>query len=739
MTTNKLISRQEVLEGLTGRATKRASMALTLLENQTVHLAAQAQPPLELLLAEQTLRARNQAFLAALAQDREASQRPTIQELERYAPQWATLAPADVTIRAALAHLLGQRYHFTQAATPQLRLALGLDSDAVQQAYQRLFGQPLSTIYAPRPTLGERWRWGWATFAKRLETLPPFWITFALTLPGAAGLLALPIALAQVGLTTGLLLLLLFGLINLLTVTALAETVARSGTMRFGLGFLGQLMQEYLGPAGSLLMTLTLALNNFFVLIIFYIGVGGTLADATRLPAPLWIAVIFGVCLYFLSRKSLNATVATTLLIVFVNIFTLFMIPLLTLPHFRVANLVLGQSGWLGEQTVSTATLELIFGILLSTYFSHMQVASYGPVILRRDPSARSWIRGSAVAILFYMLIGCLWLIVMNGAIPAAILVNTPGTVLEPLAARVGPLIHLLGSWLVVCSMGLTSLQIALGLYYLVQERLPTTLPGKGFNPLGERVRFWLAASPVAAVFVLAEWVALTGVGTFASLLGIISALFLPLLAGVFPVLLLAATRRKGDFSPGVVYRLLGHPIMLTLIYLFFLAIILLHGLVIWQNPVTRAAALLVVMVVAGGTVVMLRRRMFSPRLVVEVRKDATDQASVAARMGDQAIVAEIQQEEEAGARPVHPALAGVKPVRSIKLRLPITKAIEIKVWVHQVTPEGDSIGLPAHLLIQQGDSALTFDLTPTERQISAPLTGELGAVTVHTTFSEST
>ncbi|MFN8454289.1 MAG: hypothetical protein U0401_06375 [Anaerolineae bacterium] len=55
----------------------------------------------------------------------------------------------------------------------------------------------------------------------------------------------------------------------------------------------------------------------------------------------------------------------------------------------------------------------------------------------------------------------------------------------------------------------------------------------------GESGRFWLAVSPVV-VFLLAEWVSLASFGAFTSLLAILSALTLPLLAGIFPMLLLA-------------------------------------------------------------------------------------------------------------------------------------------------------------------------------------------------------
>lgn len=736
MASEKLISREEVLDGMGGRSTKRANTLLALIENRTARLATQSQAPIPFIWAEKTLKASNQAFLEAIALGREALPRPTIQDIERYSSHWAALTPDDAAIRAAVGQLLSTRYRFTYETVPGLRLALGLDSKPVQQAYQRLYSQPLSTIYAPRPTWSDQWQWAWATLARRVEAMPPFWMTFALNLPGAAGLLALPIALAQVGLTTGLILLLGFGLLNMLTVAALAETVARSGTARFGLGFLGQLMQEYLGQAGSILMTITLALNNFFVLIIFYVGVGGTLKDATSLPAEIWIAALFGVCLYFLSRRSLNTTIATTLIIIFVNIFTLLAIPLLALPHFQISNLTLDNLPFAGDGVFKPATLQLIFGIMVATYFSHIMVVAYGPVVLLRDPSARSSINGSMAAIFVYMLVCCFWLIVVNGVIPPEVLTSTPGTVLEPLAARIGPIIHILGSWLVIFSMGLTSVQIALGLFYLVQERIPvkSTAPMLG--------RFWLAVSPVVVVFLLAEWVSLTGFGTFTSLLSILSALMLPLLAGIYPVLLLAATRRKGDFVPEVVYRFLGHPFVLVITYLIFLSIIVIHGVYIWQGLVEQAGAWLVVLVVVGATIVMLRKGGLSSRTVIEVRKDQRENepSGVAITSGGQPAQAEIilgYPEGEKSLKTARGELSDFDLLPYIRLKLPSTPAKELKIWAHQITPEGESTNLPAWATVQVESEQQKFDLGLSGGQVILPLTGEVRQVEIKLTEAD--
>jgi len=91
-------------------------------------------------------------------------------------------------------------------------------------------------------------------------------------------------------------------------------------------------------------------------------------------------------------------------------------------------------------------------------------------------------------------------------------------------------------------------------------------------------------------------------------------------LAGIFPMLMVVASRRKGDCALGPVWRLVGNPVVAAATSLFFLAALLLHGLVIWEEPYQRAAALRVAVATVTVTVVAIRRGAFRSRAVVEVR-----------------------------------------------------------------------------------------------------------------------
>ena len=97
-----------------------------------------------------------------------------------------------------------------------------------------------------------------------------------------------------------------------------------------------------------------------------------------------------------------------------------------------------------------------------------------------------------------------------------------------------------------------------------------------------------LGLAPATAIFLLAEWLVLRGDASFAAVLSFGGVVGASLCAGIFPVLMLAAARRKGDVLPTAVHRGLGHPLLLGAIYALFLAAVVLHGLVIWEETALR-------------------------------------------------------------------------------------------------------------------------------------------------------
>jgi amino acid permease len=938
---SQLLTREEVLDGLIGRRTKRASALLFLIQNRTACLAAQSQRTMECFLTEEAAGERDLAFLQAFALGREPPLRPTIQDLECHSPRWAHLIPDNPEDRAAVAHVLAQEYEFAYQAVPGIRAALGLDDEAVRQAYQHLYSQPLETIFTARTGLGDRLCWAWARLGKRLESLPPFWTAFALTLTETvgAGILALPIALARVGPLAGVALLIVLGLVNVLTIAFMAEAITRSGTIRHGSAFIGRAVTDYLGRTGGLILTLGLFVICLIALLAYYIGFSTTLADATHIRAEVWIGLLFFVGVYFVRRESLDATVASALVIGAINIGLILVLSSLAFTHMQPANLLYVDVPFLNGRPFDPSILQLVFGVVLSAYFGHLSVSNCAQVVLRRDPGGRSLIWGVMAAQAAALVLYCIWVLAVGGAVAPQVLANEPGTALIPLAAQVGPIARLFGAAFVLLGMGMASIHFSLGLFNLTREWLPQkprpvvrlprrrgqlllcgsgpgselrlgltylglaadqpqfrldaqvdgvtqhvdvavagsweiaalfdrlpdlrrhgrslalevrevsqesvllrvssplsltykgewdtaglsiagvfTLPddqrqlvnwlmrregqeaaslaevaahtgqdeaaaravlnglvaqgfirevevegepryqlllaprrgrqvpgeilgeregerpGGVFSPqllssiLSGRGRFFLSLGPAVLVFLLAEWLVLIRAESFAEPIGFLGVIVVSLLGGVFPALLLVASRRKGEIVPGVTYRFLGHPLLTVGIYLLALTGLFLHGLVIWEDPVQRFVALAVGLTMLGVTIAMQRRGVFARRLVVELREDQGEQASFAVTSGGQAAETAVwlgypdgEQHRQAATGEV-PAFSALRYAR---FQLPVTQAQELKVWAHKITPERDSEGLPARLEVECGREKQEFDLKLTGGQVVLPLAGE--------------
>jgi amino acid permease len=720
MTTKKPLSREEVLGGLGGRTAKQASTLLTLIENRTARCLAESQQAAARFTTATTDTERAQSYLTALAQGRDRIYQPTIRDLERYAPQWAELVPENPAVRATVAHRLGEKYRFTRRVTRGIRMAVGLDTPTVQAAYQQQYGQPLSTLYAPRLRPTERIGWGWARVAGWLENRPPFWTAYAMTLTNTVGssVLALPIALAGVGPLAAVVILIVLGLANLLTMAYMAEVFTRTGSMRYGRGFVGRVVTDYLGSGSALILSIATLCYCVLSLCSYYIGFSTTLAAATHLPAWLWAGLLFLVGLYLMGRDSLNATVASALVIGAINIGLILILSVLALRWVQPANLFYVNLPGLNGRPFEPLILRLLLGVVLGIYSGQLSVSNCARVVLQRDPSGRALLQGATLALFTAILLFCIWVVAVNGAVAPGVLVQETGTALIPLAQKAGPLVHLFGAIYVFLAIGMISIHASLGLVNLMREWLPAALLHKGV--WGQRWYSLLLLTPMILVFLLAEWLLLTGVGSFTQLTSLRGVLMAPLMAGIFPALLLVASRRKGELLPSVVYRWLGWRWLVGGIYGLFLSSIFVHGLVLWTNPLQRGLALALGVLLLGMTIWVIRRGAFTRRIVIEIRQteERPDQLhlSVIAAGQPQAVIAHLGYatgEEKVATTngAINPVInAGISrltPLRYVRFALPVLAAGEVKVWTHQLTRVGASVGLAGEVILQNADQTI--------------------------------
>jgi amino acid permease len=660
---------------------------------------------------------RERAFLDALAGARELPLRPTIQDLERFAPRWADVAPREPDLRASVARLLGRKYTFTRDRTPRLRVALGLDEPDVRSAYRRLHGEELDEIYADDLDARERIRWARKGLVRRFEELPPFWTAYALTLTEAvgAGILALPIALAGIGPLPGITFLVVAGLLNLLTMGGLVEAITRNGQMRYGAAFFGRLAESLLGRSGTLAITVTLFAFNVVIFMTYLIAFAAPLSSATGWDPAIWAALLFLVNLVFL-RRDLNATVASALIIGALNVLLIAVISLIAFTRVDLDNLSFMRIPFVGSDPANVAAIGLGFGVVIMAYFGHTSVGLVAKLVLEREPSGRGLLRGSMAAMGTIIVLYCFALVAIQGAVPTSELSGHTGTALEPLAEAAGPAVTVLGGVYVLLAVGLASIYVSLGMANQIKEWLPSRMDRPAAS--------LLALAPTVVVFLVAEGLLLANRASFTDPLALIGTLAVPLLAGIFPMLLLAASRRRGDRVPASWVRFLRGPVGMAMIALPFFVGLLVQGFVIWQEPLERVAAALVAVLIVGLTWAAMRRGAFDLQAVIELRREPSGRGEFAVLVDGRPTSVDATLAEGGRERSMKGPGGDIDlftKLRMLSVELPPTAARELRIWVHGVTAEGDSEAISSSIEVTSDSDE--------ERRVEAPLGSALVAL----------
>src|SRR5262249_39592555 len=150
-----------------------------------------------------------------------------------------------------------------------------------------------------------------------------------------AGILALPIAVATIGPIAGIVILVILGIVNQLTIAAMVESVSRNGNIRYSHSFLGRVVTEYLGRVGALYLTPVMGATFFLVLWVFSLAFATNLSSATGFRVWVGRVVFFIICFFFPRRESLQTPITASLIIGAINIGLIVVISLLALTHLN--------------------------------------------------------------------------------------------------------------------------------------------------------------------------------------------------------------------------------------------------------------------------------------------------------------------------------------------------------------------------------------------------------------------
>jgi hypothetical protein len=233
----------------------------------------------------------------------------------------------------------------------------------------------------------------------------------------------------------------------------------------------------------------------------------------------------------------------------------------------------------------------------------------------------------------------------------------------------------------------------------------------------GERGRFLAGIGPVVAIFLVAAWQATAGTLSLAAVLSFLGVIVVALLAGVFPVLLLAAARRRGELTAWG-YRLPAGRWVLGAVYAISLGGVALHGLFIWDEPLQRASAFVVTALALAMTAGMVRDGVFAPRATVQLRHELeTDTGRLSLVLAGRPAPAEVVLDYSDGARVVTAAgdaIAGFSALRRLSVTPDWAAAgapapDELNVWAHRITAEQASE--PLAVVLERDPAGERFEL----------------------------
>jgi hypothetical protein len=326
-------------------------------------------------------------------------------------------------------------------------------------------------------------------------------LTLALSLP--QGLLALPIAVAQIGLAPGLLILVLIGALNTATVAWVARhTIAsylRCGTVPS----LAMLAVEHLGPNGKRLAIASGAGLFFLGLLASLVGLARSLGEGTQTPSWLWG---LGCGLALLLATGGRAALSTRL-VTWLGLLNLGLLGILLLM------LLLRAQSLPTPLPVAGVPLMMV-GVSLMLFFAPMLIAPVARQVLPGTAEPRALIWGSAAGVALNTGLLALWAVAVCSSTSGPALAAASGTAL-PLVLAALPEGRVPVTLFGLLLLGMTALRCTLVLKTLTDEQLPLQL---------QRGRALLVQLPAGVGLLIALALLLADASSFTQLIAVAGA-----------------------------------------------------------------------------------------------------------------------------------------------------------------------------------------------------------------------
>ena len=284
------------------------------------------------------------------------------------------------------------------------------------------------------------------------------------------GVLALPMALAPFGVRRAVLILVVMGIVNLVSLLAMCSAISRSTAPASGRGRLSTLATEQLGPTSALIATTASIVLWFGLLVVYILGLAQSLGDLAGTPAAWAIAVlaVIGTVVFLQARRLFVASATAVAVLNLAILFALIVGVAFQARSdlFTAGPLPTGAGG-------TSGTLQLVFGTVLFAYFGHTSLFSVAPEVSRVDPSGRALRRGASAAMITAIIINVGWVAACLSAVPGEKFRDEGSTGISLITEVGGPWMKPLSMAFVILAMGGAGLNAAFSLGDVISERLP--------------------------------------------------------------------------------------------------------------------------------------------------------------------------------------------------------------------------------------------------------------------------
>ena len=428
--------------------------------------------------------------------------------------------------------------------------------------------------------------------------LPPFWLSFAfmalVSLP--MSYIAFPIAAAPLGVLPSLGIIALVALVMCTSTSAIAEAIVLLSPESRPKN-LHDLVEVYLGKWAGTATSLAIAIIFFVVLVACNISIVETLYAFTGLPKILWLVILGVVTLLVISFGSIAhslSLVAGGIAMVVMLVIVFAMIPFVDFE--RILYL---QLPFTGDRGLAPNIWSGFLGVMILSFIGPLLLVPSATYVLPRNPEANLFIKGSLWGIIFQALLMALWIIAVDLTLLPGELIGLHGTVLIELGKITDPFIKIMGAILVLILPGLAAIRSAAQLGVQINIFSKSNTQDKD-QKHSFWIRYILPAIPTLGALILVAIlidINKADVSIFLSVGGILGS---TIATGIVPMVLYKAVIQKNTKPIIPLLRLFRSRLAVILNFIFFIVVLLLYGLAVWDSILIQVIACLIAIVGIG-------------------------------------------------------------------------------------------------------------------------------------------